>query len=457
MQTFFRHPSIRKHQKDMVADVYFALQNKKHLLAHAPCGIGKTDAALSPAITYAIEHNLDVLFLTPKISQHKLAAEVVKGLAEKYELKPKAVDLIGRRHSCIHPAMEKLDYDAFYPACEKLREKGGCAFYRNAKGSSKLEEAKAEILFHKILADYGSIRGHSELIAASRELEACPYEIMLKLSSSSQFIIADYFHVIAPQIRELFMRKSKKKLENSIIIIDEAHNLPARVRDYLSVSFNNRMVSRMEKEMRALGGKMDFEEEMESWAKEILKNETECLLQPTQLNSLLSYFQMKPEELYEYFEALGLEFVGKTGKKSALLKFSKFLFGWFENTPGSVRILRGKKDFFSISKRFMDPAIITSELNRAHSLILMSATLHPMRMYRDVLGLDEKRTLMKCYPSPFPKPNRLNLIVEGTTTRYTQRGEEEYRRIAGLIDEAHSLKEGTAAFFPSYKVLQSVL
>lgn len=454
---YFRHSKIRDFQKQMIHDVYSALENGNHLLAHAPCGIGKTDAALAPAITYAMENGRDVYFLTPKISQHKIAAEVIKGLAEKYELNLRATDMIGRRHCCVHPALSDLDPDTFYQTCERMRKEEKCGFYSNAKGNTKLEEAKAQILFSNILKGYGSVKTHGELIAISEEAHACPYEIMIKLAANSKFIIADYFHLIAPQIRSLFLSKTKKKLENSIVIIDEAHNLPKRVRDYLSVSFNNRMISRMEAETKSLGGEMKFEREFVSWAKETLKEGEETIISPTQLNSSLAYFGMKPEEMADYFESMGIAYIEQSNRKSALFKFSKFLRGWFEDSPGSARILRGKGNFFSVSKRFLDPAIITSELNKAHSVILMSATLHPMTMYRDVLGLDEKRTLMKSYSSPFPKSNKLNLIVEGMTTKFSRRNAEEFDRIAQLIDSAHKSEKRTAVFFPSYSVLNSVI
>lgn len=454
---YFRHSKIREHQAQMINDVYSALEHGNHLLAHAPCGIGKTDGVLSPAFTYALENDLDVFFITPKISQHKIAAEVIKGISEKYGLEIRAIDLIGRRHSCIHPILSELDHDSFYQSCEKLRKEEKCPYYSNARGNTKLEEAKAEILFSRILAKYGAVKTHDELIAECEDVEACPYEIMLKISSHSRFVIADYFHLVAPQIRSLFLSKSKKKLENSIVIIDEAHNLPKRVRDYLSVSFNNRFVSKMEKEAHSLGFKLRFENEFNSWAKESLGEEKEAVISMEKLNSLLAYFNMRPDEIIDYFESLGIAFIEKTSKKSALLKFSNFLKGWYEDSLASVRIVRRNETFFSVSKRLMDPGVITSELNKVHSAILMSATLYPLHMYRDVLGLDEKRTMMKSYPSPFPKYNRLNLIVEETTTRYSHRTAEEYRKIACIIDEVHKTKGKTAAFFPSYKVLNSVL
>ncbi len=456
-EIYFRHFKMRNYQKQMVHDVYSALEKKMHLLAHAPCGLGKTDAALSPAITYAINHGLDVYFLTPKISQHKIAVEVIKGLTEKYSLDVRATDIIGRKHACIHSALKNLDQDTFYQICERMRKEKNCSFCLNAKGNTKLEEARAEILFGKILARYGNVKTYSELISMAEKEHSCPYEIMIKLASGSKFIIADYFHILIPQIRATFFTKTKKKIEKSIIIIDEAHNLPKRIRDYLSVSFNNRMISRMENEIKFLGGNMKFEKEFIFWAKNELKNNVESIISTEQFNSLLAYFDMKPEEIADYFESIGLEYTEKSNRKSTLFKFSKFLRGWFENTQGSVRILHGSKNFFSLSKRFLDPGIITSELNMAHSVILMSATLYPMIMYRDILGLDKKRVVLESYLSPFPKSNKINLIINGLTTKFSRRNIEEFKKIAEVIECVHLLQKCTAVFFSSYSMLNSVL
>jgi len=100
-EIYFRHDSLREQQEKLIQDTYTAIENKENLLAHAPTGTGKTDALLSPAISYALENNKTVFFLTPKISQHKIALDVVLGLEKKHKLDLRAVDLIGRK-VCVH-------------------------------------------------------------------------------------------------------------------------------------------------------------------------------------------------------------------------------------------------------------------------------------------------------------------------------------------------------------------
>jgi DNA excision repair protein ERCC-2 len=87
----------------------------------------------------------------------------------------------------------------------------------------------------------------------------------------------------------------------------------------------------------------------------------------------------------------------------------------------------------------------------------MSGTLKPQEMYRDLLGLDDARTELREYSSPFPRQNRLSLLVTGITTKYASRTEEEYGRIAGKASEVLNAIPGNAAiFFPSFGLQKKI-
>jgi DNA excision repair protein ERCC-2 len=458
-QIYFRHDGLREHQEKLIQDAYSAMENEEHLLAHAPTGTGKTDALLSPAVSYALENKKTVFFLTPKISQHRIALDVVKGLAKKHELDLRAVDFIGRRYACVDPALSDQDSEGFYQSCERKRKKEMCEFYRNAKGFSRLEEAKADRLFKSVEKRYGCGMCHTELVEIGKEKEACPYEWLTKLASTSNVIVADYFHLMLPYIRDIFLLKTKKKLSNSIIIVDEAHNLAKRVRDQLSVSTNSFLQKKLDRELKALGLKSNFDSKFRRWAKSSLGKAREKLVSKEEYFQALSNEDYTPQELADYMEGCGQAFIEATGKKSFSLRFAKFLQLWMEESElPSVRILRRKGDAYFLSRKALDPSSATSKMNDAHSAILTSGTLLPLEMHRDVLGLDPARTKMKSYPSPFSKGNKLNLILEGFTTRYSQREPAQYRRMGRMLDSIiSSTPGGTALFFPSYKVMDAVL
>jgi len=440
-------------------DIYSCIASNKMLLAQAPTGSGKTDASLSAAITYAMENDLTVFFLTPKISQHRIAMEVVQGIAKKHKLDLRAVDLVGRKNSCLEESMLELDADAFYQTCEKKRKKNQCIYHQRAKGSGRFEEIKADFLFKKMLKQYGSGKNHEKLMALALKNRACPYEWMLKLGSVSNVIIADYLHFMMPDIRASLMQKMKKDIERTIVIVDEAHNLGKRVRENLSISLNSYIMRRAEKELQSMQLLDEpFADNFDSWARERLKDTQEKVVSPLGFNNFIAALGGDVDETIAWLGEAGLQFIEQTGKKSACIRLAKFMAFWDSGDEECVRILRRKGEFFSLSKRFLDPSRATGILNSTVSAILMSGTLAPLEMHKDVLGLDSKRTVMKEYPSPFDKDNIVNLIAQGITTKYSKRDENNYKTIARKIDDiVLGTPGGTAVFFPSYGVMKHVV
>jgi len=95
-------------------------------------------------------------------------------------------------------------------------------------------------------------------------------------------------------------------------------------------------------------------------------------------------------------------------------------------------------------------------IKESYSTIMMSGTLTPTSMYKDLLGFPPD-ALEAEYPDPFPKHNRLNLIVPGATTKYSLRGEEQYKKIASITAEiTNEVPGNTLLFFPSYNLRDSV-
>ncbi|NYZ77613.1 DEAD/DEAH box helicase family protein, partial [Candidatus Micrarchaeota archaeon] len=277
VKIYFRHEKPRPFQRQFMADIYSAIARRRNFMANAPTGSGKTDSALSAAVSFALENKKDVFFLTPKISQHKIAIETVCGLGEKHSLPVRAVDLIGRRLACIHPEISKLEGEGFYHFCALKRKKAGCAFHNNISGKGLGGKEGAENGFNALLRSYGHGKTHAEIIETGRKNEFCPYELMMKTGSVSNVIVGDYFHFIVPAIRESVLNKTGKRIENCIVILDEAHNLAARVRDYLSSSTGTFTLRRVEKELRIAGYKPPpLAERFEEWAGNIMGGKGEC-------------------------------------------------------------------------------------------------------------------------------------------------------------------------------------
>ena len=456
---YFRHKKIRQIQKKFIDDIIAAINNHKVLLAHAETGLGKTDAVISSAILNIIDNGTTLFFLTPKISQHKIAVDVVDGLTKKYDLPIRAVDIIGRKYACSNPDVNFLGHDSFYYTCEKKRKNETCEYYRRATGYSKIEQTMANNLFKKILDGYGSVKTHKQIIQIGEKYKACPYEIMTKLMPYSNIIIADYYHFMIPSIREILLKKAHKKIEDLIVIIDEAHNLAKRVRGYLSSSLNSIIVKNAEKEIKQIGVRdVQFYKAYKKWIKYHMPENGEKIVDKT---LFLEFIESIGEEVDDFYNLLinsGNAYLELGANKSNLLKFASFIEKWKDNLEGAIYIIKKHGDFESFSKRYLDPASSTNILNETYASVLMSGTLLPLGMNRDILGIKEEKAMMRVYPSPFNPDNSIHIISTKFSTKYSERTPENIKLIAEEIDKIINVsKKGVAVFFPSYNLMNKIV
>src|SRR3989344_2978833 len=227
MTSIFPHDRVRSEQGELITAVEQAIANKQHLIAHAPTGLGKTAATLAPALEYALANKKTVFFLTSKHTQHKIAIETAQKIRAKYQLNLLGVNMIGKRWMCLHAeAAQGVDFTEF---CKKLREDNQCEYFTNLRRSGGGLTVAADAKLRE-LKERGPLRAQ-DLIAELREDHLCPYYTAEHLAEDSQLIVTDYAYLFNPHIREAFLAKIKKSLENSILIVDEGHNLPARVRE----------------------------------------------------------------------------------------------------------------------------------------------------------------------------------------------------------------------------------
>ncbi len=449
----FRFDVMRDEQKRLIDDALESFESRSIILAHAPTGLGKTDASLSAALTFALRNDLDVFFVTPKISQHTIALDVVKGINKRFGLSIHAMDLVGRKYMCIHPLLtSSLDHDSFYQACERFRKKEICEYHLSAIGLLKEKLNDRESLLSYLSS---SVTSHNLIYKEAKDKGFCPYDISIELAKSARLLVIDYFHIFLPKIREAFFAKLKKDISKSILIVDEAHNLPSRVRSQLSSTISENLLRRIDKEAKAVGYEpLGLNTAFVDLAERYIKDESGSMLVDV---DFLPNFIDDPNNLSEFLRDIGESWVEMTTKKSASLKLANFIDMWSNEEPSIIRILSRKKQF-SLSIKALDPSIVTNVINDFYAAILMSGTFKPLPMYVDLLGIDKSRVILKEYKSPFPDENRAAIIVDGLSTKYSRRTVDEYKRYGKMIDAIYNASPGgVAVFFPSFKVLNGVL
>jgi DNA excision repair protein ERCC-2 len=438
----FPFPKIRKPQREFMLDVETCIKTKKHLVADVPTGVGKTVATVYPALKYALKNDKVVFFVTPRHSQHRIVIETLKKIKNK-GLKFRAVDFVGKKWLCSVLGIDSLSASDFFEYCKSVREDKKCQFYKRTKKNNFTRKA------------YACMSKMKDMILHAEDMryftdDLCTYEVALGLARKSDFIVLDYYHVFS--LGAQLLPKTGKQLEDMILIVDEAHNLPDRMRSLLSRKLSELTLKYASKEAIKFG--FDVRKELSQVKKALrsLGNE-ERIVEKDEFNI--------DEETIQTFEMCGKQ-VLENKKRTFIGRIASFLSLWRGPDNGFARILqkeeiRGKK-VFSLSYECMDPSLITKDIfSNIHSSILMSGTLKPGKMYQDLLSLEKQRTVIKEYISGFPPENRLNIFVPNVTTRYSQRTTENYRRMSESLSRViNEVSGNVAVFFPSYEMRNQI-
>ncbi len=446
-EVMLRHPRARKFQDLLIEDVKYALKEGKHLLAHAPTGIGKTDAVLAPSVPFSLREGKTVIYLSPKISQHEMVLKVLRGMEKKFGVRIRAVEVVGKQYMCIHPLASKLRGEDFYEVCRKLKESEECPFFRKLLFSSP-ELPEDGVLDHFFFIDWGKKNGY------------CPHELAFLKLSDANVVIGDYYHLFSPRVGKIFRKKLKKDLEDIVLIVDEAHNLPERIRKVLTSTLRVSYLERAAREASGIDPEvykilLDARERLEFWKNKLRDGEEREI----DIDVISEAFQADVSSLGEDLIELGKEYLEISGRtRSALLRVGRFLSTWEEGEEGYLRYVKRKGEMLSFVKKNLDPSFLAGEIfQELHASILVSGTLTPPEMYRDLLGIPFDRAVLREYPSPFPKENRLVLVYPEVTTRFRRRVHTEFLKIGRKVSQIlNAIPGNVAVFFPSYELLRAI-
>jgi DNA excision repair protein ERCC-2 len=459
MVEYFPYPTVRDGQDGFMADCAKAFRKADILVAHAPTGIGKTAAVLTAAVERALKDGKTIFFLTPKHTQHTIVVDTVRRMKTRHKVNVKLVDIIGKQWMCPHH-VRGLTSREFNEFCRTQKKDELCEYYnktRREKTTKKAREAVKEILKQPL--------HNEEVLDVCGKHKLCPYEVLLEAGRKADVIVCDYFHIFSPKVRRAFLAKLDKELEEAMLVVDEAHNLADRVRGIMSNRLGTYGLDKAAKEASTLNYKQ-LSKDLKEVARVLrrlakpIKGRGERYVEKQEFKEAVEAAVGVPlDDLQADLEALGVQ-VLKLPKRyrSFAANTARFLGRWVGPDLGYTRILWRDDRRVTLSYRCLDAGVSCADVfNDAYSAVLMSGTLTPLRMYSDLLALPDNRTTERAYESPFPKENRVILLVPGLTTKYAMRGDYMYMKygstISSLLD---SIPGNVAVFYPSYQLLAAI-
>ncbi|MBR5738918.1 MAG: ATP-dependent DNA helicase, partial [Lachnospiraceae bacterium] len=424
----------RPGQKTIVRQVYESVTAKKHLFVQAPTGIGKTLAMLYPVIRASSEGKGDKIFyLTAKTVAGRAAEEAIRILSEK-----------GLCFSCIQiTAKEKL--------CPLDKAECDPVHCDRAKGHfSRVNEAIYDLITHERSVSMAAIQSYAE------KYRVCPYEFALDVSLFMDVIICDYNYVFDPHV--YFRRYFAGGESDSVLLIDEAHNLVERAREMYSAVLVKEEV---------LAGKKLFADG-KTVVKHLTKLNTLLLnekrltehtreLSDTDLVPLYAEATALADSMSRYFDR-HRSTADRDEKLDLYFRISDFVTTYESMGAGYLSYAGFAEDGGFFVKLFcIDPSERLSErLGEIRSAVFFSATFLPIRYYKELLSGNADSEAIYI-DSPFDPDRRRILISRDVSSKYTRRNAAEYERIAAYLLHLAETETGNyLAFFPSHKFLEDV-
>lgn len=442
----FPFESARPVQRELMDALHRSLAAGEHLLAQAPTGSGKTAAALHAGVTEALTQGKKLVFLTAKTLQQNLAVETLSKMNRGGEfrvlwMRAKAKMCANDRIICHE---EHCRFAFGYP--EKMARNG---------------------LLRRLLDTYPVLDPDS-VFAEARAEEVCPFETQIELASKTDVFVGDYNYVFEPVTA--LQAFSRDELRRCILIVDEAHNLPDRVRKIYSPELDEGEIVRLSNQATLSPGELwrqlslllqELRELVAGFAHELPEEAGSAVEASFSQDAfedflgrwdpaMVSYFEWKREsgDISEEDPVLALHF--------QIVRFGSVL-----------RLAEGHSDFARVAERTpqgirvalvcLDPARILSPLfDAVSSAVLLSATLEPFEVTRRLNGLAEVRTAEIGLPPPFPRENRRIFLVPSVRTTFAAR-EKNYGKIAEVLAQMADAHPGNnLALFPSYRFLREV-
>jgi len=421
----FPFSEIREGQRQFLDDARSCVRGRVNLVAHAPTGMGKTAVALAAGLETTLEDDGLTVFLTARQSQHNAAIETARHIWRKRRIG--VVDIISREDSCL---------------CAKKGESPPCL---DSKECYFLDEGRIAAAASRLL-DYPL---HvTEAQRACLRMGACHWHAAMKAVSSADAVVGDYNHMFSVENGSI-VERSGRDASKVVLIVDEAHNLPSRITENCSITISRGAICSA---MRSTGNKR-FRAALQGMTKFLdrVVFERQREIAAEELESIV--YERAGCSCQELADDIAST-LQKRMRKS-MEKVAAFLRAWNANGSSSFRSADAATG--ELRCRFMEPWLVASGvLESVRCSILMSGTLHPPEMFADLLGIGDMSACRR-YPSPFPPENRNLISISDVTSRYDQRGEGMYAKMADrLRTVCEEVPGNVAAFFPSYEMLDNV-
>lgn len=420
--------SLRDGQSELLQTLERATLKSSHILLQAPTGFGKTGIVLHHALSHMKQGFFErMIYLTSKSTGQLQTLKQLNniGVLRHVQMRNRSeLSIQSKSHHCY----EDTRCDAEFGL--KIRDIGLGVEELFEENTFSLEQVK----------DLGIQHG------------LCPYALTKWALQYAEIWVGDSNYIFSPNSRNVFFDSYGFDPKKTLVIVDEAHNLPERTADALSIQLSAYQWNRvLESALDTSNTHCLFSigEEILVFLKKLKGKE---ILSGTDTYTALDLFEDFSRELKE----VHISSVDINPKDLNLIY----------QIPKAAELLSGgEKDYLAWSPR--DQSLKISCLNPAPwianclrpfaSSIHMSATLGPIDHFRELVGLTKKETTFAVGFAPWRDAAYDIAIDTRVDTRYKSRA-QFYELTTDTITTlfAYSNYKPIAIFFPSYQYAQNI-
>ncbi|MEM1508290.1 MAG: ATP-dependent DNA helicase [Thermofilaceae archaeon] len=431
----------RPHQVEVAHEIRKALK-RVNVVLEAPTGFGKTPVVIYALLPY-IERGNRVIWAVRTGNETDRPVEELSTFRKEIGLKLVGLGYRGKKDMCLLAKKlgGELDYAEVAYICSRERKK--CEFYQ------RLEEG----VDVNHLMSKGALT-HYEVYRAAEELGLCPYFLQRKLLSYADIVALSYNYIVDEELA--WSLKSVIPFSNSILVVDEAHNLQnlnlggdSITEGTLSRAIGEAREVNSEEALELVRHAQNIIEEKFSSVRE---EEPELFdpasLVPEEKNWLIQAAVKAGESIRELRYRQGLR------PRSSLYHFARFLENALSlrGTKGVAFIVERLEERLSLSIWDMRSAEILGEVwKKFKRVIFMSGTLSPIEAFAETVGLENYYAVNA--PSPYDETNASVYLVRDLSTRGEELSEEmAMKYVNGILRLLSRVRKNSAVFTASYRI-----
>lgn len=395
----------RPGQETTRADLTAQFERRPLVLFEAPTGFGKTGVLLEFALGQLKSGHFDrALYLTSKSTGQLQVVHTLAGMTgpgpDAPPSGPEAGSVVAAWHvrnkaeHCVNPIFHCVRESCTYlaEAAARWPTSGLARFYLDERHARDLETLRA----------------------AGRDARVCPYEITRAALPFNDLWIGDYNYVFAPRNRSLFLEQPGFNAARTLLLLDEAHNLPSRVADAHSQSFTAVEANAVHAELQRLRAPSPLQQAWGHWCHFLHHLSARDALTAADEDDARHLI----DEVSQRIRSATLD-LAQLGPQAADALWS--LPAWADQLAGTTlpRLWWCPRDTELAVTCLDAAAAIGSTLREFGGVVLASATLTPVDGFASACGLDAAPELP---PPPAPAaPARLGTLnVRDTRRLYRQ-------------------------------------